>query len=135
MSRAYSHRRQAWTVSLFRRLIQRALLTSDLPGPNGVNTLVGVSAFVAAQTSAMSFDRDLVAQQHAAMAEEFKRKGYSGNLGPVTGPLGRSVKDGRLFENFGNDPYLNGKLFASAIIALQSNGVVSTGKHYLGMYR
>jgi beta-glucosidase-like glycosyl hydrolase len=80
----------------------------------------------------MSFDKDLVASQHAAMAAEFKRKGYAGNLGPVTGPLGRSVMDGRLFEGFGNDPYLNGKLFASAIIALQSNGVVSTGKHFLG---
>ncbi|KAJ9608323.1 hypothetical protein H2200_007311 [Cladophialophora chaetospira] len=94
--------------------------------------MVGVSSFVTAQTAAMSFDRDLIEAQYAAMAEEFKAKGYGGSLGPVTGPLGRSVKSGRLFEGFGSDPYLNGKLFASAIMGLQKNGVVSTGKHYLG---
>ncbi|KIW47945.1 uncharacterized protein PV06_00593 [Exophiala oligosperma] len=106
--------------------------TSSLDGPNGVNTLVGVSSFVVAQTAAMSWDRDLIETQYAAMAEEFKAKGYGGSLGPVTGPLGRSVKSGRLFEGFGSDPYLNGKLFASAVTALQKNGVVSTGKHFLG---
>jgi beta-glucosidase len=93
---------------------------------------MGVSGFVAAQTLAMSFDRDLVAAQYAAMAGEFKAKGYGTSLGPVTGPLGRSVLNGRLFEGFGTDPYLNGKLFASAVTALQTNGVVSTGKHFLG---
>src|ERR1700759_1071289 len=108
------------------------MLIPSLLGPNGVNTLVGVSGFVGAQTSAMSFDTDLIEAQHAARAAEFKAKGYGGNLGPVTGPLGRSVKSGRLFEGFGSDPYLNGKLFASAITGLQKNGVVSTGKHYLG---
>ena len=80
----------------------------------------------------MSWDRDLIEAQYAAMAEEFKAKGYGGALGPVTGPLGRSIKSGRLFEGFGSDPYLNGKLFASAITGLQKNGVVATGKHFLG---
>lgn len=94
---------------------------------------MGVSGFVSAQTLAMSFDRDLVGLQYSAMAGEFKAKGYGGALGPVTGPLGRSVLDGRLFEGFGSDPYLNGKMFASAITALQKNGVVATGKHFLGM--
>jgi hypothetical protein len=34
------------------------------------------------------------------MALEFKGKGYSMLLGPVSGPLGRSVYSGRLFETF-----------------------------------
>lgn len=69
------------------------------------------------------------------MALEFQKKGYSVLLGPTTGPLGRSVYGARLFEGWGSDPYLNGKLFGAGVKAIQDQGVVSCGKHYLGMFR
>src|SRR5690349_2346727 len=106
MCKGYLSKPRAWMVGSPSSASALAVnAKSYVPGPNGVNTMIGVSGFVGAQTSAMSFDRDLVEAQHAAMAAEFKAKGYGGNLGPVTGPLGRSVKNGRLFEGFGSDPY------------------------------
>jgi beta-glucosidase len=59
---------------------------------------VGGSGWVSGQTVASSFDKALVATQAQAMALEFKQKGYGQQLGPVTGPFGRSVFSGRLFE-------------------------------------
>lgn len=66
----------------------------------GVNGGRGVSGWVAAQTLAASWDNDLIGKQYAAMAREFRSKGYSMQLGPVTGPMGRSPLGGRNFESF-----------------------------------
>ena len=89
-------------------------------GPNGVNGPLGVSGWTNAQTLASSFDSQIIKEQYEAIAIEFKKKGYAQTLGPVTGPLGRSVLSGRLFEGFGQDPYLNGKLYG-----LQHNSILN----------
>ncbi|KAK8116439.1 glycoside hydrolase family 3 protein [Apiospora kogelbergensis] len=101
-------------------------------GPMGVNGGRGVSGWVAAQTLAASWDNDLIGKQYAAMAREFRSKGYSMQLGPVTGPMGRSPLGGRNFESFGSDPYLGGKLFGDAVKGIQSQGVIACGKHLIG---
>ncbi|KAK6859167.1 hypothetical protein PG995_005020 [Apiospora arundinis] len=101
-------------------------------GPMGVNGARGVSGWVAAQTIAASWDTDLVEKQHAAMAREFRNKGYSMQLGPITGPMGRSPLGGRNFESFGSDPYLGGKMFGIAIKGVQEQGVIACGKHFIG---
>ena len=54
-------------------------------------------------------------------------------LGPTTGPLGRSVYGSRLFEGWGSDPWLNGKMFGVGVKAIQQHDVIASGKHYLGM--
>ena len=59
---------------------------------------LGGSGWVSGQTIASSFDRNLITAQFTALALEFRNKGYGQQLGPVTGPLGRSVYSGRLFE-------------------------------------
>ncbi|KAK8112576.1 hypothetical protein PG984_013102 [Apiospora sp. TS-2023a] len=100
-------------------------------GPMGVNGGRGVSGWVAAQTLAASWDPELVERQYGAMAREFRSKGYSMQLGPVTGPMGRSPLGGRNFESFGSDPYLGGKLFGTAVRGIQNQSVIACGKHFI----
>ncbi|KAK8062193.1 hypothetical protein PG997_014290 [Apiospora hydei] len=69
-------------------------------GPMGLNGGRGVSGWIAAQTLAASWDPELIEKQYGAMAREFRSKGYSMQLGPVTGPMGRSPLGGRNFESF-----------------------------------
>ena len=102
-------------------------------GPLGVAGGKGVSGWVTPQTLAGSWDVSLVEAQHAAMVLEFRDKGYTMMLGPTTGPLGRSVYGSRLFEGWGSDPWLNGKMFGVGVKAIQQHDVIASGKHYLGM--
>jgi beta-glucosidase len=46
--------------------------------------------------------------------------------------MGRIVTGGRIWENFGSDPYHSGQLAASNIRGIQSQGVIATPKHFLG---
>ncbi|GAB7364942.1 hypothetical protein MBLNU230_g5727t3 [Neophaeotheca triangularis] len=100
-------------------------------GPAGYSNGRGVSGWVTPQTLAASWDADLVAEQYARMAREFRNKGFEVLLGPSTGPSGRSAYGARLFENFGSDVWLSGRLFGAGVAAIQKQGVVSSGKHYL----
>ncbi|KXT18629.1 hypothetical protein AC579_9842 [Pseudocercospora musae] len=95
-------------------------------GPLGVSGGKGVSGWVTPQTLASSWDISLVEYQHKAMAQEFLAKGYSVLLGPTTGPLGRSVYGSRLFEGWGSDPWLNGKMFGIGVKAIQEQGVIAS---------
>lgn len=50
----------------------------------------------------------------------------------VVGPLGRVALGGRNWEGFSNDPYLAGQLVAEHIAGIQSNGVGTVTKHFIG---
>ena len=45
--------------------------------------------------------------------------------------LGRISTLGRNFEYFGEDPYLTGVMSVQQILAVQTNGIESTAKHYV----
>jgi beta-glucosidase len=77
-----------------------ALSLTFLSGPAGIDGGVGVSGWVSPQTIASSWDPNLVALQSENIALEFKKKGYNALFGPTTGPLGRTVWGGRVFEGF-----------------------------------
>ena len=64
----------------------------------------GASGWVNPQALAASWDLDLVSREYSAMAAEFRDKGYSMLLGPISGPLGRSPFSGRLYESFVGAP-------------------------------
>lgn len=52
--------------------------------------------------------------------------------GPVTGgPLGRAVKNGRFWETYGADEYLQGEASFLSVKASQEKGVVACSKHYI----
>lgn len=57
------------------------------------------------------------------MGGEYKAKGVNILLGPVIGPLGRTVLGGRMWEGFSVDPYLTGALAYETVKGIQSTGV------------
>ncbi|KAK6599869.1 glycosyl hydrolase family 3 N terminal domain-containing protein [Botrytis cinerea] len=52
--------------------------------------------------------------------------------GPVAGPLGRHPLGGRNWEGFSPDPYLTGHLMTASITGMQSVGVQTSSKHFIG---
>lgn len=55
---------------------------------------------------------------------QFYGKGVHAQLGPDVEVM-RSPYAGRIFESFGEDPYLNGVAGAETVLGIQSAGVVS----------
>jgi beta-glucosidase len=62
------------------------------------------------------------------MGSEFRRKGVNMALGPVVGPMGRMVSDGRIWEGISVDPYLCGSLASYTVTGVQSSGVITSTK-------
>ncbi|KAG4026756.1 hypothetical protein MFRU_037g00670 [Monilinia fructicola] len=101
-------------------------------GPAAVAKQDLISVFPSGITLAATWDRELVWKGSRALGEEFRAKGAHVALGPVAGPLGRHPLGGRNWEGFSPDPYLTGKLMSSYISAVQSVGVQTSSKHFIG---
>ncbi|CAE6407296.1 unnamed protein product [Rhizoctonia solani] len=100
-------------------------------GPAGVRPADFASQFPAQVTVAATWDRELIYERAAAIADEFKGKGVHVALAPVTGgPLGRSPLGGRNWEGFSADPYLSSIGSYITVKGIQDRGVVATSKHY-----
>ncbi|OAA35972.1 glycoside hydrolase family 3 protein [Cordyceps fumosorosea ARSEF 2679] len=78
-----------------------------------------------------SWNKDLAYQRGVAMGAEFRKKGANIALGPMVGPVGRTVKGGRNWEGFTVDPYLSGALVRESVIGIQEQGVMASTKHYI----
>ncbi|KKY16504.1 putative beta-glucosidase m [Diplodia seriata] len=100
-------------------------------GPAGVRATELVSGFASGISVAASWNRDLAKARGQAIGRESKAKGVNVWLGPVMGPLGRTVLGGRNWEGFSVDPYLCGVLNADTVVGVQENVAVSA-KHYIG---
>jgi beta-glucosidase len=79
-----------------------------------------------------SWNKDLTLARGVGLGGEFRTKGANIALGPVVGPLGRVVTSGRNWEGISPDPYLNGALAAETVTGIQSVGVITSTKHYIG---
>ncbi|KAK4654441.1 hypothetical protein QC762_403750 [Podospora pseudocomata] len=101
-------------------------------GPASLRGQEYVSAFPAGIHLAATFDTDLMSLYGRALGREFHNRGVNIALGPVAGPIGRIIKGGRSWEGGGPDPYLAGKLFGKVTRAMQEQGVVAVGKHWVG---
>ncbi|KAF5873165.1 putative beta-glucosidase 2 protein [Botrytis fragariae] len=101
-------------------------------GPAAVARQDLISVFPSGVTLAATWDRDLVYQSYKALGEEFRGKGTHVALGPVAGPLGRHPLGGRNWEGFSPDPYLTGHLMTASIAGMQSVGVQTSSKHFIG---
>jgi beta-glucosidase len=112
------------------RLGFRSLCMQD--SPLGVRDTDFNSVFPAGLTVAASFDRNVWWERGYAMGSEFRDKGADAQLGPVTGPLGRSPEGGRIWEGFSADPYLAGQAAAQTVYGIQQAGVMATLKHFIG---
>lgn len=65
------------------------------------------------------------------MGSEHRDKGVDVQLGPVSGPLGRSPEGGRNWEGFSPDPVLAGVAMAETIKGIQDAGVIACAKHFI----
>ncbi|KAJ5288727.1 putative beta-glucosidase M [Penicillium angulare] len=110
----------------------------DFPGfcvsdaGNGLRGTDYVSSWPSGIHVGASWNRDLAKQRGVHMGAEFRRKGVNLLLGPVVGPLGRISEGGRNWEGFSDDPYLTGSLVYETIGGVQSSGVGTSTKHYIG---
>ncbi len=127
----------AWTTTAVERLGVPEMWVSD--GPHGLRRLekadelgsesLPATCFPTASSSASSWDRDLLGQLGAAVAEEAIALGVSVVLGPGAN-MKRTPVCGRNFEYISEDPYLAGELAASFINGVQGKGVGTSLKHY-----
>ena len=116
-----------------------AITLSD--GPNGVrkqagaadhlglNPSVPATCFPTAATVACSWNPALGEQIGQAMGEEAAAQEVAVLLGPGLNTK-RSPLCGRNFEYFSEDPYLSGKMAASYVRGIQSNGISACPKHF-----
>ena len=95
----------------------------------GLNASLPATCFPTAATMANSWDRDLGTEVGAALGEEAKAMGVNILLGPGMN-IKRSPLCGRNFEYFSEDPYLAGRMAASYVKGIQSQGVYSCIKHF-----
>lgn len=95
----------------------------------GLNESLPATCFPTAATIANSWDVDLGREIGEVLGEEASVLDVQVLLGPGLN-IKRSPLCGRNFEYFSEDPYLSGKMAASYIQGIQSQGVYACPKHF-----
>ena len=85
--------------------------------------------FPAQSGQGATWNRELIRQIAEVTAQEAKVLGYTNIYSPIL-DLSRDPRWGRVVECYGEDPYLVGELGKQAVLGIQSNGLVSTPKHF-----
>lgn len=113
------------------RLCIPELWLSD--GPVGLgNGLTKVTQFPAAIGIAASFDPLVARSVGVALAQETRAKGINAIQGTELN-LARVPQSGRIFETYGEDPFLTSVMGVANIEGTQSQGIMAMAKH-LGAY-
>lgn len=104
-------------------------------GPNGVRGTkffngVPAACLPCGTGLAATWDCELLKKAGELIGKECKAKGAHCWLGPTV-CIQRSPLGGRGFESMSEDPYATGKLAAAYIRGAQSQGIISTIKHWL----
>jgi len=100
-------------------------------GPAGVRFNDGTSTtWQAGINSAATFNKELLYQIGKDQGAEFYTKGINIALAPSMNIL-RAPASGRVWENFGEDPYLSGVCGAQITKGYQDSGVIVAAKHYV----
>jgi beta-glucosidase len=114
-----------------RRLGIPALRLAD--GRAGVgNHATNATLLPAPIGAAASWDTTLLNEYGRVLGEEQWQKGTNVALGPTIDVV-RVPEWGRTFETYGEDPYLNGRMAASEIGGIQSQGPIADANMYLTM--
>jgi beta-glucosidase len=106
-------------------------------GPNGargdglMGTGVATACIPSGAALGATWDPDLVERLGALLGDEARAKSAHVLLAPTVN-LHRSPKGGRNFECYSEDPILTGRLAAAFVRGVQSRGVATTTKHFVG---
>ncbi|MCF2127789.1 glycoside hydrolase family 3 C-terminal domain-containing protein [Strepomyces sp. STD 3.1] len=95
----------------------------------GLRGETGVTAFPVPVAQAATFDEALAGRIGTAIGTEGRAKGYNNALGPTI-DLTRTWHFGRQAEAMGEDPVLAGRLGAALTVAIQSQHMAATLKHF-----
>jgi beta-glucosidase len=98
-------------------------------GPLGVRSWGPTTAYAGGAALAASWDPALARRVGEGLGRDARARGVNFLLGPGVN-IARSPLDGRNFEYFSEDPFLNAALAVSYIEGVQSQGVIATVKHY-----
>ncbi len=101
-------------------------------GPAGVRYAKGTGiSWQANLNVAATFNKDLMYEVGKAQGEENKEKGINTFLSPCVNIM-RTPQAGRVWEAYGEDPYLSGVCAVQMIKGIQDAGVIATIKHFIG---
>lgn len=95
----------------------------------GINKSADATCFPTAALSSCSWNRELLDEIGAAIADEALSFGVGTILGPGIN-IKRSPLCGRNFEYISEDPYLSGSLAAAYVKGMQAKGVGACIKHF-----
>ena len=95
----------------------------------GLNASLEATCFPTAATIANSWNTNLGEELGKALGEEALSMDVQVLLGPGLN-IKRSPLCGRNFEYFSEDPYLSGKMAASYVRGIQSQGIYACPKHF-----
>jgi beta-glucosidase len=98
-------------------------------GTGAVPTQPKATALPAPVALAAGFDTGLARQYGVVEGRETGNVGHSLIEAPDVNMV-RVYRNGRAFENYGEDPYLAGRLATANILGIQSQGVLAEVKHY-----
>ena len=101
------------------------------PFTPGIGTQVATLCIPCGTALGATFDTDLLEELGRALGHQTRTKDARVLLAPTIN-LHRSPLFGRAFECYSEDPLLSGRLAASFIRGVQSNGVATTVKHFVG---
>ena len=117
-----------WSWRGIERLGIPSLKVTD--GPHGVTCGSGDPAmsYPTAVTMASTWNTALMEELGVELGKEMHAKGYQVLLGPALDTQ-RAPKFGRNYESYSEDPVLSGKMAASWVHGVQSQGIGTTPKH------
>ena len=100
-------------------------------GPSGVRPSASTQSWQASINTAATFDREIMYDVGKAQGKEFKKKGVNILLGPCVNML-RHPTGGRVWEAYGEDPFLTSVSVVETIKGIQDAGTIACVKHFVG---